>query len=481
MRLSRRWAAGAFLLAAACAHQVAPSGGPEDRAGPVLIASSPDSVAVVPGYRDPVAFLFDERVSERGLREAVLVSPRTSAVQVDHGGEEVKVSLARGWRPNTVYQVRIDRTPQDLFGNRLTEPAVVVFSTGPEIPDTRSTGRVADRLTGAPLVGGRIEALSAADSLVYLAVTDSTGRYELRHLPAGSYRVRAYSDVNRDRDFQDFEPRDSAVVAIGAAEGTETRLAVVLPDTSAPKIGSARLENGVVVIPFDDYLDPEQSITAAQVRIEGPDGRPVRIAEGKVGDFPPPAAPDSGAGPGIPDSANPRRADSPARQAAADSAARRDTTRILTPASQKISVRTADTLSWDAEYRVTVQRVRNVVGLEGGGETTLKTGPRPAAPPPAAVRPAGDTAGVVAPGTPVPDSARAPAVPAQPSDAVSMDGTAAEAEGRDASETDASLARETPSLSGGEDAIASRARAPLAAAAREAMPRPAWRAGLAGR
>jgi hypothetical protein len=431
---ARRWSAAAFLLSAACAHQVAPTGGPEDKTGPLLLASSPDSMAVVPGFRGPVAFLFDERVSERGLREAILVSPNTSEARLDHGGDEVKVTLARGWRPNTVYQVRIDRTPQDLFGNRLAQPVEVVFSTGPEIPDTRTAGRVADRVTGGALVGGRVEAVAAADSLVYLAVTDSAGGFELRHLPAGDYLVRAYNDVNRDRQFQDFEPRDSAVVRVGATLAAETRLAVVLPDTSAPVFAPARLENGVVVIPSDDYLDPEQSITAAQVRITAPDGSAVRIAEGRVGEFAVPVQADSAGGPGVPDSVNPRRPDSSVRRAAADSA--RDTTRLLTPASQRISVRTADSLAWDTEYRVTIQRVRNVVGLEGGGEVALRTGARPAAPPPAAAVPAGDSAGVSAPGAPPADSARP--VVAPPPGEVDRDAAASDAD------AGASLRRRTP-------------------------------------
>jgi hypothetical protein len=108
-----------------------PPGGPEDRSPPGVVAVSPDSMAVVPGWDDPVVVTYSERISERQVEESVMVSPRTSPVAVDRGSRQIRVSLRRGWEPGQIYHVTIRPEIQDLFNNRVTEPVHLVFSTGP--------------------------------------------------------------------------------------------------------------------------------------------------------------------------------------------------------------------------------------------------------------------------------------------------------------------------------------------------------------
>lgn len=99
MGVSLRAADAALLLlvAAACAHIEPPPGGPEDKQGPQLLATRPDTMARRAGaFGEPVVLVFDERLSEQSVRDAVSVSPRTSTAEVDHRGDEILVSLLRG-------------------------------------------------------------------------------------------------------------------------------------------------------------------------------------------------------------------------------------------------------------------------------------------------------------------------------------------------------------------------------------------------
>lgn len=379
--MSRRRVAALVLLTGACAQVEPPPGGPEDRVAPRVLVTRPDTLAIVPDFNGAVTLVFDERVSEQGLENAVSVSPWTSPVRVDHSGNEIRVSLVRGWERGQIYQVRVEPGLRDLFGNVTTTGTDLVFSTGPAIPDTRLAGAVVSRTTGEAQRNARVEAIHAPDSLVYAVRTDSVGTFVFTRIPEGEYLVRAFSDVNRNRALDFFEARDTARVRVAvAAEPGPIALRTLAPDTTAPRPGSAEVEGATVRVVFDDFLDPAQTVTPAQVRVVGPDSVAVPVAAVRVGLFPQaPAARDSAAAPA--DSVRPAQADTTpaATTAAAD-----------TLPSRTLSIRLGAPLLPRTEYRVVVQGVRNINGLVGGGESPLRTpapAPAPAAPPP----PAGDT------------------------------------------------------------------------------------------
>ncbi|HEX6037207.1 Ig-like domain-containing protein, partial [Longimicrobium sp.] len=172
-------AAAAVLLAGACAHIEAPTGGPTDSIAPRLVATRPDTNAVLQGWTGPAVFVFSEGLSEQGVEEAVTLSPRRGPTAVDKEGDEIRVQPRRGWQPGTIYQVEVAPGLRDRFNNATREGYRLVFSTGPAIPATRAAGRVTDRITGQVPQDGRVDAMRIADSLVYTTRPDSAGRYTL--------------------------------------------------------------------------------------------------------------------------------------------------------------------------------------------------------------------------------------------------------------------------------------------------------------
>ncbi|HEV7589002.1 MAG TPA: Ig-like domain-containing protein [Longimicrobium sp.] len=383
----RRLAAGAALaLGAACAHVEAPPGGEPDTEPPRLEATRPDTFARMRSYVGPVVFSFNEGLSEKGIDTVVTVSPRTSGVAVDKHGREVRVELRRGWEANRIYQVTLHPGVSDLFGNATKQPVTVVFSTGPEIVHTMATGTVIERATLRPATGAVVEAVHRPDSVTYVTRPDSAGVWRLEYLPAGDYLVRAYNDTNKDQKLQPYEARDTVAIRVTVRDTVRARrLALLAPDSTAPKAGTASGDGDRVEVRFDDFLDPTQPLSPSQVTITGPAGA-VRVAEVRVGPFPE------------------ARGDSAAADTGA--AARRDTTPREPVPSQSLFIRTAAPLAAETQYTARVTGVRNLVGLVGGGEAPLKT-PKAAPAPPAA-------APSVAPG----DSGRAvprpPAAPAAP-------------------------------------------------------------------
>lgn len=360
----RGWmTAMALGMLAGCAHVEPPPGGPEDQAPPQLVATRPDSLATVAGFRDAVVLAFDERISEQGIEDAVLVSPRTSPVQVDQGGDEIRVSLREGWETGRIYQITLLPGVQDLFNNRRTEPVQLVFSTGPAIPDTRLGGTAVDRITGEAQPELRVEAIRTADSLVYATRSDSTGRFVFTRIPEGRYRVRAFTDVNRNRILDPFEARDTATANVAASAAPSLELQTLLPDTTPPVLASARRTEDGVELTFDDYLDPAQAITPAQLQVIGPGGAPVPVRRAYVGTAPVAAAPADTIAPPPADTVR-----APAAEPTAVPAAR--------PA-RTLVVELAAPLPTAGETRVRAQGVRNLSGLVGGGETVVEASPPP--------------------------------------------------------------------------------------------------------
>ncbi len=375
---------GLFALAgAACAHVEPPSGGPEDRIGPSVLVTRPDTFAIVPKWNGAVSIVFTERLSEQLIEDAVMVSPRTSSVQVAHHGDEIKVDLRRGWEPGTIYHVGVRRIVKDLFGNRIAEPVDLVFSTGPEIPNTAAAGLVLDRITVKPDTAVRVEAIRTADSLVYATSVDSVGRFVLAHIPAGDYLLRAFRDVNRNRALDDFEASDTARATLAVGDTARATLSVVLPDTIPPHASSATLAAETrVEVKFDDYLDPAQEIAPAQVTFLAADSTPVAVAI---------AAVRVGTGPAPGDSAGARRTATPAAQVIPPLVAAPAAAGPVGPVpSQSLTLDLAADarLAPQTRYRIRIRGVRNIVGLSADVEVELTT-PAPPPPPPAAPAPPG--------------------------------------------------------------------------------------------
>jgi hypothetical protein len=365
------------LLAAGCAQVQAPPGGPEQFPAPELQQVRPADDAVVPGWRDPVVFAFDQRLSEQNLAEAVTVSPRTSEPVISRRGGEVRVALREGWRPGTIYQVTLHPVLRDLWNNPIEGPHRVVFSTGPEIPETLVEGVVIDRIAGTPEPAARVEAIRMADSLVYAARADSAGAFRLDRIPEGEFLLRAYDDQNRNRALDPFEPRDTAMVTVRANEPRSFTFRLLEPDTTPPVLAAARAVDGIIEAEFDDHLDPEQSLGAVTVRLVDPAGVVLPVARMAVGTLPAPTGEPEAVD--LPADAPPAEPDPPLEVAPVE-----DPEEPLP--SQTLVIEPAEPLAPGATYRLEITGVRNLHGLVGGGEAEVVV---PEAPEPAEETPPG--------------------------------------------------------------------------------------------
>ncbi len=418
-------AAAALLLAsvaAACARPGPPPGGTPDKAPPRVVATVPEALAVVPDFSGKVEIHFDERLSEKGFADAVLVSPATGAWDVHRHGGDVEVEMANGWKKGVVYRILVRPTVQDLFGNALAAPFELVFSTGPEIPATVLGGLATDRLTGSPVPDARIEAVHLPDSTTYVDFSDQQGVWVMRHIPLGDYLLRAYLDQNRNRALDGFEPRDSITRALTAADTSFARLSLLANDTTPANVTGAELADSVDIrVKLDKAIPPDVPLAGVIVQVfHLPDSVQVpvsRVLQEHVFKEEQDAAREralkqaaasaraAGVDTARAGAAETARAAPP--RAAPPVAARPDTAAADTagePAEllpvRDFIVRTAAPLAPRTRYRVLVSGITTIYGIPGGGGNTVFTTPAPPAP----KRPPADSAGAAAPDTAAADT-----------------------------------------------------------------------------
>ncbi|MGH7663033.1 MAG: Ig-like domain-containing protein [Gemmatimonadaceae bacterium] len=272
----------AALALLGCASPGMPPGGPEDPEPPVLVATAPaDSSVRVQARR--VVFMFDEVVSERPqgateLADLFIISPREGDPEVDWAREEVRVEPRRGFRPNTVYTVTLLPGLADLRGNVRREGATVVFSTGPDIPDTRLAGTVIEWESGRPIANAWVEVVAVDDSTMYVSRADSAGRFELRHLPPDVYMVRGHADPNGNRTQDRREAYDSTRVTV--QDSAIVELLAFVHDSVGPGIERIAVSDSVTVrVTFDEPIDVDQTLDVSNFVLLAADSTAVGIAE----------------------------------------------------------------------------------------------------------------------------------------------------------------------------------------------------------
>ncbi len=408
----------------ACAKIELPPGAPPDLTPPQLVSVFPDSLAVLPGFNGEVVFRFNEVISEGSspsqgtgtgdLERLVLLSPTTRPAEVRWRRDRITVRPREGWKPNRVYRVELLPGASDLRNNRSTGGSrIVTFTTGSPRPSLTLIGAAWDWLTGRASPAALIEAVHTSDSLVYRALADSSGGFQLGPLPDGPYLVYAAMDQNRNGVRDPREAFDTVRVAAGRANvGT---LWMFPHDTIGPRIQSiTMLDSASATITFSQAIDPTRVIgrTGVSVRLL-PDSTPVAVLsilspaadDSAFGRRPADSlarpARDTAMGRSVRDSAEGRRGRDTTAKAVpkqVPAVARPDTIPRRPAVSERLVLRVAGKWKPGGRYTVLIRGVRNLNGVAADAVGVLAV----AAPAPATgadstgrrVRPAPDSGAV---------------------------------------------------------------------------------------
>lgn len=219
----------ALILTAACASIGNPDGGRFDETPPRVVASSPADGAVNVSKRK-VQILFDEYIKLEKASEKVVISPpQIEPANVRADGKRVKVDFYDSLRANTTYTIDFSDAIEDNNEGNPMGQYTFSFSTGDVIDTMQVSGRVLNAADLEPIKGIMV-GLYPADStwndtlfrtrpFLRVSRTNGEGRFTIKGVKDGAYRVRALEDKDGDFVFSQKNERvafDTTVYVTGS-------------------------------------------------------------------------------------------------------------------------------------------------------------------------------------------------------------------------------------------------------------------------
>ena len=197
-----------FLLLVSCAKMGQPDGGWFDETPPKVIGVSPADGAVNVNQKK-INIYFDEFIKLDNPSEKVVVSPpQLEQPEIKGAGRRIQISLVDSLKANTTYTIDFSDAISDNNEGNPMGNYTYSFSTGAAIDTMEVSGHVLESENLEP-VKGILVGLYAdhADSafrtkpMLRVSRTDSRGRFVIKGVAPGSYRIYALQDQDGDYKF----------------------------------------------------------------------------------------------------------------------------------------------------------------------------------------------------------------------------------------------------------------------------------------
>lgn len=193
------------ILIYSCASIGRIEGGPIDEDPPVFVESRP-----APGQlnynRNRISIAFNEYIKLDQPNEKVVISPpQIQQPEIRTSGKRVIVNLNDTLKPNTTYTIDFGDAIQDNNEGNPLELFTFTFSTGDRLDTMAVSGTVLNASNLEPVKGMLVGlhsnlADSAFTTMPFERVgrTDSRGRFFIRGVAAGTYRIYALQDADQN-------------------------------------------------------------------------------------------------------------------------------------------------------------------------------------------------------------------------------------------------------------------------------------------
>ena len=221
--LFRRLLGGVAIAAAlySCASVGRIEGGPYDETPPRFISGTPTPGALHHN-KNKLSIEFDEFIKLDKPNEKIVISPpQVQQPEVKSNGKKVVITLQDTLKPNTTYTFDFGDAIQDNNEGNPLENFFYSFSTGDRLDSMAVAGTVLNAANLEP-VKGMLVGLhanltdSAFTKLPFERVgrTDSRGRFSIRGVAPGKYRIYALQDA--DQNFTYSQPTEFLAVDVYA-------------------------------------------------------------------------------------------------------------------------------------------------------------------------------------------------------------------------------------------------------------------------
>ncbi len=191
------------LVFYSCAQQGSLTGGVKDSIPPVVV------LAVPPNFSthckpDKIEITFNEYFALKDIAKQLVVSPpMTKKPEFKIKGKSLEISFKDSLQPDRTYAINFGDALVDLNEGNPMKNFQFVFSTGGTIDSLQVGGRVIQVPDNKPaedilvmLYSGNADSLPLKTIPLYISRTNKEGRFSLKNLAGGSYKIFALKDGN---------------------------------------------------------------------------------------------------------------------------------------------------------------------------------------------------------------------------------------------------------------------------------------------
>lgn len=197
-----------MMIIASCARMGSPDGGPYDETPPVVVRTNP-AIGAINNKERRIVLEFDEFIKLQNASEKVIISPpQVEVPEIKTSGKRVIVELLDTLKPNTTYSIDFgDAITDNNEGNPMGQFAFT-FSTGTSIDSMEVAGTILDASNLEPIKGMQVglyadlsDTAFTTKPLERISRTDASGRFTIKGVAPGTYRIYGLMDSDQDYRF----------------------------------------------------------------------------------------------------------------------------------------------------------------------------------------------------------------------------------------------------------------------------------------
>ncbi|MDR1918105.1 MAG: Ig-like domain-containing protein [Tannerellaceae bacterium] len=214
-----------LFLVYSCANIGMPNGGPYDEQPPRFVSSKPAPNQL--NYKGKtVEILFDELIQiDKPTENVIITPPQKQLPLIRPSGRKAVVELKDSLLENTTYTVDFTNSITDNNEKNVLENFSFAFSTGDVLDSLEVSGYLLNAENLEPMPGITIglhknleDTAFVKETFVRTSRTNDRGRFVIRNIAPGAYRIFALNDKNRDYKFdqpgEEIAFSDSLIVPI---------------------------------------------------------------------------------------------------------------------------------------------------------------------------------------------------------------------------------------------------------------------------
>ncbi|MCK4967231.1 Ig-like domain-containing protein [bacterium] len=192
-----------FTILCTCAVQAPPGGGPIDTTSPAIMNTSPENNTANSEIQTEISVTFSKYMNRISVERSVFIAPQ---IEVDFRwkGKTMHIRPKENLKKDGTYVVTIGSDARDIKNNSMEQSYSWAFSTGEYVDEGKISGKVfgENDASGILIYAFNVninEDINPETGISdYTTQTDQSGRFRLNNIAAGTYRLFAVKDINKN-------------------------------------------------------------------------------------------------------------------------------------------------------------------------------------------------------------------------------------------------------------------------------------------